>query len=133
MQARKAADVKPWQNADVQRALDELVASGAPSSNVKDGDDIAYEGIYDDVTLGFGDQFIQQTVGLMHDGKQPEPQNNLVSFCTCPSSSLAFHPNVEDHDMAQREPCIETHTLSSQDNDDWFMMFEDGEMGEDDC
>ena len=72
--------VKPWENSDIMQALAEIgdFDGGAISESTEDeGNDIAYDSVYDDQRFGFGADFIKATLGAAKGGVQPKAEYDL--------------------------------------------------------
>ena len=71
---------KAWDNSAIQAALSEIGEMGEPQAAIAesaDGNDIAYDPVYDEIQFGFGDEFIKKTLGLTHAGAQPKTEFSL--------------------------------------------------------
>lgn len=70
---------RTYNSADIASALSEIAESGPAGAAMaeSDGNDIAFDPIYDDVRFGFGQEFMAQTIGLMNDGEQPDAEVSL--------------------------------------------------------
>eukprot|EP00037_Helgoeca_nana_P021422 m.216235 g.216235 ORF g.216235 m.216235 type:complete len:397 (-) comp25640_c0_seq1:3105-4295(-) len=73
-QARALKEGNKFSMSDVKDALSEI---GTGNEGPGADGDIAYDPIYDDNRFGFGDDFIQQTLGLMKGGMKPAPEMDL--------------------------------------------------------
>eukprot|EP00035_Acanthoeca_spectabilis_P022021 m.441544 g.441544 ORF g.441544 m.441544 type:complete len:393 (+) comp18673_c0_seq1:111-1289(+) len=73
-QARMLKEGNRWDMSDVKDALTEI---GSSTGGAGGDGDIAYDPIYDDTRFGFGDDFIQQTLGQMKGGIKPSPELDL--------------------------------------------------------
>eukprot|EP00729_Bicosta_minor_P018491 gene18491-16461_t len=72
--------VRRWDTSAIQAALGEIDEMGEPQSAIatsEDGNDIAYDPVYDEIQFGFGDEFIKTTLGLTHAGAQPKMEFSL--------------------------------------------------------
>lgn len=78
--AAKAKQRAAWDTKEISSALGEIAEMGDPLAAVAqaDGEDeIAFDPVYDEVQFGFGQDFINATLGMMNGGVQPSAEHDL--------------------------------------------------------
>ena len=70
---------KPWDQTAIKSALGEISELGGSGMATEEDGNIAYDPVYDEMQFGFGQDFINATLGNLKGGVQPKADLDLDS------------------------------------------------------